>query len=98
MPAQFFSGFGNEALIAVCALIMVGKSLETTGALQPLATIVIRLSDESADIERRWLQVLRFPQGWRATCDYHVARFFDCSATAVRPGLVSVRSGKDLIG
>ena len=41
-PAQFLSGFGNEALIAICALMMVGKGLETTGALQPLATIVSR--------------------------------------------------------
>ena len=41
-PADFFAGFGNEALIAVCALLMVGKALETTGALQPLATIVSR--------------------------------------------------------
>ena len=41
-PAEFFAGFGNEALIAVCALMMVGKALETTGALQPLATIVGR--------------------------------------------------------
>ena len=39
-PAQFFAGFGNEALIAICALMMVGKALETTGAPQPLATIV----------------------------------------------------------
>jgi len=39
-PAQFFAGFGNQALIAICALLMVGKALETTGALQPLATIV----------------------------------------------------------
>jgi di/tricarboxylate transporter len=39
-PAQFLAGFGNEALIAICALMMVGKALETTGALQPLATIV----------------------------------------------------------
>jgi len=39
-PAHFFAGFGNEALIAICALIMVGTALETTGALQPLATIV----------------------------------------------------------
>jgi di/tricarboxylate transporter len=37
---DFFAGFGNEALIAICALMMVGKALETTGALQPLATIV----------------------------------------------------------
>ena len=39
-PADFFSGFGNEALIAICALMMVGKALETTGALQPLANVV----------------------------------------------------------
>lgn len=39
-PAQFFAGFGNEALITICALMMVGKALETTGALQPLASIV----------------------------------------------------------
>ena len=39
---DFFAGFGNEALIAICALMMVGKALETTGALQPLATIVGR--------------------------------------------------------
>ncbi len=41
-PGDFFAGFGNEALIAICALMMVGKALETTGALQPLATVVGR--------------------------------------------------------
>jgi di/tricarboxylate transporter len=41
-PAQFFEGFGNEALIAICALMIVGKALETTGALQPLASVVGR--------------------------------------------------------
>ncbi|MDH3350553.1 MAG: SLC13 family permease [Gammaproteobacteria bacterium] len=41
-PADFFAGFGNEALVAICALMMVGKALETTGALQPLANIVGR--------------------------------------------------------
>jgi di/tricarboxylate transporter len=39
-PVDFFAGFGNEALVAICALMMVGKALETTGALQPLATVV----------------------------------------------------------
>lgn len=39
-PAQFLSGFGNEALIAIGSLMMIGKALETTGALQPLAMIV----------------------------------------------------------
>jgi di/tricarboxylate transporter len=41
-PADFFAGFGNEALVAICALMMVGKALETTGALQPLASVVGR--------------------------------------------------------
>jgi di/tricarboxylate transporter len=41
-PVQFFEGFGNEALIAICALMIVGKALETTGALQPLASVVGR--------------------------------------------------------
>jgi len=39
---DFFAGFGNEALVAICALMMVGKALETTGALQPLAHAVSR--------------------------------------------------------
>lgn len=39
-PVDFFAGFGNEALITICALMMVGKALESTGALQPLATVV----------------------------------------------------------
>jgi len=38
--ADFFAGFGSEALIAISALMMVGKALETTGALQPLANAV----------------------------------------------------------
>ena len=41
-PVDFFAGFGNEALVTICALMMVGKALETTGALQPLAIIVGR--------------------------------------------------------
>ncbi len=41
-PLDFFAGFGSEALVAICALMMVGKALETTGALQPLATVVGR--------------------------------------------------------
>lgn len=44
---NFFAGFGNEALIAIGALLMVGKALETTGALQPLATIVGRTWSKS---------------------------------------------------
>jgi len=41
-PMDFFAGFGSEALVAISALMMVGKALETTGALQPLALFVGR--------------------------------------------------------
>ena len=40
------SGFGNEALITVCLLMIIGKGMETTGALQPLAIWLARLWTE----------------------------------------------------
>jgi di/tricarboxylate transporter len=48
-PAQFLTGFGNEALITVCALMILGKALEVTGALQPLA----------ASLAQAWLKYPR---------------------------------------
>ena len=36
-PTAFLTGFGNEALITICALMIMGKGLEATGALQPIA-------------------------------------------------------------
>lgn len=36
-PAEFFYGFGHEALIAVCALMVAGQALVRTGALEPVA-------------------------------------------------------------
>jgi len=42
-PRDLFAGFGHEALIAVCALMVLGKGLETTGALQPVARLLARL-------------------------------------------------------
>lgn len=36
-PAEFLLGFGNEALVAIGSLIVIGKALEATGALQPVA-------------------------------------------------------------
>lgn len=39
-PQKFFLSFGNEALITICALLIVGKGLEVTGALQPLAHVM----------------------------------------------------------
>ena len=42
-----FSVFSNQALIAVCALMILGKGVEVTQALQPLVSIVSRRWPES---------------------------------------------------
>ncbi len=34
---EFFHGFGHEALVAVCALMIAGQALVRTGALEPVA-------------------------------------------------------------
>ena len=39
---EFFSGFGHEALVAVCALMVIGQGLVQTGALEPLGRILTR--------------------------------------------------------
>jgi di/tricarboxylate transporter len=44
--ADFFANFGNEALVTVCALLVLVKGLETTGALQPLTSFLGRLWDK----------------------------------------------------
>ncbi|MEO7252834.1 MAG: SLC13 family permease, partial [Casimicrobium sp.] len=36
-PLRFFAGFGHPALVAICALMVVGRALEVTGALAPAA-------------------------------------------------------------
>ncbi len=41
-PKDFFTGFGHEALVTIVCLMVAGKGLETTGALQPLAIIIAR--------------------------------------------------------
>ncbi|HEC15304.1 MAG TPA: SLC13 family permease [Sedimenticola sp.] len=40
---EFFLGFGHEALVTICALMILGRGLETTGALRPLASFLSRL-------------------------------------------------------
>jgi len=40
---DFFSGFGHEALVAVCALMIAGNGLVRTGALEPLGRNLSRL-------------------------------------------------------
>ena len=42
-PMAFFYGFGHEALIAVCALMIAGQALVQTGALEPVARRLARL-------------------------------------------------------
>lgn len=39
---EFFKGFGHEALIAVCALMIVGQGLVRTGALEPLGRLLAK--------------------------------------------------------
>ena len=39
---SFLLGFGHEALITICALMIMGKGLEVTGALQPVATFLAK--------------------------------------------------------
>lgn len=36
-PARFFAGFGHPALVAICALMVLGQALVLTGALEPAA-------------------------------------------------------------
>ncbi len=38
--AQFLTGFGHKALIAVCALMIAGKGLVRTGALEPVGRLL----------------------------------------------------------
>jgi len=41
--SDFFLGFGHKALVAVCALMIVGQGLIRTGALEPVGRILARL-------------------------------------------------------
>jgi len=47
---DFFSGFGHEALIAVCALMIAGQGLVRTGALEPVGRGLARLWRFSAPL------------------------------------------------
>ncbi|MCB1850268.1 MAG: SLC13 family permease [Gammaproteobacteria bacterium] len=42
-PLDLFSGFGHQALVAVCALMVAGQGLVRTGALEPLGRMLSRL-------------------------------------------------------
>ena len=40
---EFFLGFGNEALISVCALMVAGQALVRTGALEPIGRMLAKM-------------------------------------------------------
>ena len=42
-PYTFFHGFGHEALVAVCALMVAGQGVVRTGALEPVGRGLARL-------------------------------------------------------
>ncbi len=42
-PQSLFAGFGHEALIAVCALMVLGQGLVRTGALEPVGRGLAKL-------------------------------------------------------
>ena len=41
--SAFFSGFGHQALVAVCALMIAGQALVRTGALEPIGRQLAKL-------------------------------------------------------
>jgi di/tricarboxylate transporter len=41
--SQIFSGFGHEALVAICSLMILARALMVTGALEPVASLLARL-------------------------------------------------------
>ncbi len=42
-PLKFFTGFGHEALLAVCGLMVAGHGLVRTGALEPIGRLLANL-------------------------------------------------------
>ncbi|MDH5629685.1 MAG: SLC13 family permease, partial [Gammaproteobacteria bacterium] len=47
---HFFFGFGHEALVAVCALMIAGQGLVRTGALEPVGRLLSRLWKSSPQL------------------------------------------------
>ncbi len=41
--SNFLAGFGNEALISICLLLMLAKGIEASGALRPIGRLLTRL-------------------------------------------------------
>jgi di/tricarboxylate transporter len=47
---DFFSGFGHEALVAVCGLMIIGHGLVRTGALEPVGRLLARMWSHSPQL------------------------------------------------
>jgi di/tricarboxylate transporter len=43
VATDFFLGFGHEALVAICGLMLLGRGLVVTGALEPAARLLARM-------------------------------------------------------
>lgn len=41
--AKFLEGFGNEALITICLLLILAKGVEISGALRPIGILLVRI-------------------------------------------------------
>ena len=46
-PLHLFAGFAHEALIAVCALMVLGQGLVHTGALEPVGRMLGKLWEKT---------------------------------------------------
>ena len=53
-PTRFFAGLGHPALVAICALMVLGQALVVTGALEPARAPPVDLGRRSARGSRCW--------------------------------------------
>jgi Na+/H+ antiporter NhaD/arsenite permease-like protein len=51
-PHKLFAGFGHEALIAICALMVLGRGLMLTAALEPVASRLATIWDRHPSLAR----------------------------------------------
>ncbi|MFL0671501.1 MAG: SLC13 family permease, partial [Erythrobacter sp.] len=58
--ALAFSGFGHQALITICALMIMGRGLVVTGALEPFARLLERVFRANAQLGLLFAIMLAF--------------------------------------
>ncbi|MBL8631269.1 MAG: SLC13 family permease [Rhodospirillaceae bacterium] len=57
-PKDVFVSFGNEALVAICSLMILGQGLTLTGALEPVARFVSSLWNLSSHVAMLFVLVM----------------------------------------